>query len=173
MKIAPYDSSADGAASVSETSLVGFQVGDVSYAIDIHRVREIIVPMPTLALPHVPASVVGVVDHRGVVVPVIDLRLRFSVPREPRRTMRWIIATRGDRLCGLVVDRVTEVFTASADARRDVPEIAAGKQVRGITAAYSHRDGLIFVLDPDVLTAVTDELELPGIEALRGADGGV
>jgi chemotaxis signal transduction protein len=106
------------------------------------------------------------------VVPVIDLRLRFAVPREAQRHVRWIIATRGNRLCGLVVDRVTEVFTVMSDARRQVPEIGAGQQVRGIEAAYSHRGGLVFVLDPDVLTAVTDELELPGIDALRGADDG-
>ena len=63
-------------------------------------------PLPTLALPHVPSEIVGVVDHRGDVVPVIDLRKRFGVePRGRERDMRWIIVSRGERLFGLAVDR--------------------------------------------------------------------
>ncbi|HJL32604.1 MAG TPA: chemotaxis protein CheW, partial [Polyangiaceae bacterium LLY-WYZ-15_(1-7)] len=61
-------------------NLVGFQVGDVRYAVDILRVREIINPLPLVELPHAPPSVLGVADHRGEVVPVLDLRRRFGLP---------------------------------------------------------------------------------------------
>ena len=61
-------------------NLVGFLVGDVRYAVDILRVREIINPLGVVPLPHAPPVVVGVSDHRGQVVPVIDLRKRFGLP---------------------------------------------------------------------------------------------
>lgn len=151
-----------------ERSYVGFEVGGVRYAIDIHRVREIIRPMPTLELPHVPPMVTGVVDHRGNVVPIVDLRLRFStnVPASDR-LVRWVIVSRGERLVALVVDRVSEVFGVSAPESREVPEIGVGEEARGIVAAYSHRGALVFVVDADTLTCVTDEIALPPRQELQ------
>ena len=155
-----------------DKSLVGFEVGGVRYAIDIHRVREIIRPMPTLELPHVPEMVSGVVDHRGNVVPIIDLRVRFGVGSgDDDREVRWVIVTRGDRLVALAVDRVSEVFSAGGPAAREVPEIGVGEEARGITAAYSHRGTLVFVVDADTLTSVTDELVLPSADQLEVGDG--
>ena len=143
-------------------NLVAFEVGGIGYAIEIQRVREIVRPLPTLNLPHVPSEVIGVVDHRGDVVPILDLRKRFGVAQQGRdKDVRYIIATRGTRLVGLVVDKVTEVFGALPAAKRDLPEIAAGEQARGIKAAYSFRDKLVFVLDVDRVTSIADELALP------------
>src|SRR5687767_5938994 len=94
-------------------NLVGFLVGDVRYAVDILRVREIINPLPVVPLPHAPPVVVGVADHRGQVVPVIDLRRRFGLPLiEITRRTKWIIVRAGERASGLVVDAVTDVFGA-------------------------------------------------------------
>lgn len=148
---------------VAGKSLVGFEVGGVPYAVDIQRVREILRPLPTLPLPHVPMTVVGVVDHRGDVVPIIDLRIRFGLPPRTGREVRWIIVSRGARLSGLVVDRVTEVFGAGNPASREVPEIETGQEARGIVGAYSHRGRLVFVLDADKLTSVAENLELPAL----------
>ena len=60
-------------------NLVGFIVGDVHYAVSIHRVREIANPLQLVALPKAPRAVTGVADYRGEVVPVIDLRVRFGL----------------------------------------------------------------------------------------------
>jgi len=151
---------ADGA----DKSLVGFELGGVLYAIDIGDVREILRPLPTLALPHVPSMVVGVIDHRGDVVPIVDLRRRFGLPAEPGREVRWVIVRSGTRLSGLVVDRVTEVFGASGPAEREVPAIEVGQDARGIIAAYTHRGRLVFVLDTKRLTSVVDNLDFEQVE---------
>jgi purine-binding chemotaxis protein CheW len=136
---------------------VGLEVGGVSYALNILCVREIIRPLPMQILPHAPETVVGVVDHRGDVVPIMDLRVRFgtSLTSELAHT-RWVIANRSGRLFGLVVDRVTEVFTLSEAEAREVPDLGYGAERRGITAAYSFNGRLVFTLDIERITH-TDE----------------
>lgn len=138
---------------------VGLDVGGVSYAINIQHVREIIRPLPMQSLPHAAKVVIGVVDHRGDVVPVIDLRVRFDTQnREPLPDTRWVIATRGDKLVGLVVDRVTEVFRLHASDAREVPDLGPNGERRGVTAAYSHRGRLVFALDIERVTRTDEEL---------------
>ena len=61
-------------------SLVGFLIGDVSYAVPIAVVREISKPLTVVALPHAPPAVIGVADYRGEVIPVLDMRARFGLP---------------------------------------------------------------------------------------------
>jgi purine-binding chemotaxis protein CheW len=156
------------AQTIGGKNLVGFEVGPICYAIEIKYVREIVRPMPTLALPHVPDTVVGVVDHRGDVVPIIDLRKRFGVTQSGRdKDVRFVILARGERSVGLIVDKVTEVFGTADMQSRDLPQIAAGEQARGIKAAYSDQGKLVFVLDVDRLTSVADGLALPEVERLQ------
>ena len=123
---------------------VGLEVGGVSYALNIQCVREIIRPLPMQSLPHAAKVVIGVVDHRGDVVPVIDLRVRFGTSeRIDLHHTRWVIATRGERLVGLVVDRVTEVFRLNTSDAREVPDLGPQGDRRGVVAAYAHREVIV------------------------------
>jgi purine-binding chemotaxis protein CheW len=149
---------------------VGLEVGGVAYAINIQYVREIIRPLPMESLPQTAKVVIGVVDHRGDVVPVIDLRVRFGTSnRIDLAHTRWVIATRGERLVGLVVDRVTEVFRLNTSEAREVPDLGPDGDRRGVTAAYSVRGKLVFALDIERVTR-TDEEPWP-LAALGGGAG--
>lgn len=142
-------------------NLVGFVVGDVRYAVDILRVREILNPLPVVALPHAPPAVIGVADHRGVVVPVIDLRRRFGLsPREPTRRTKWIVVQLESRAVGLVVDAVTDVFGAVEDAQREAPRLGEGDAARGILAVHKHDDAMVFVLDIDRVAAPAEAVDV-------------
>ena len=145
-------------------NLVGFQVGDVRYAVDIFRVREIIHPLPLVELPHAPEVVIGVADHRGEVVPVVDLRLRFGLPpidvaASPRA--KWVIVDMDDKSVGLLVDYVTEVFGTGPSDQRQVPRLGSGDEKRGIAAVYMHDGALVFVIDVDRVANAALNLELP------------
>lgn len=143
-------------------NLVGFCVGDVRYAVEILRVREIINPLPIVALPHAPPSVLGVADHRGLVVPVLDLRRRFGLPPEaPSRRTKWIVVEGDGRAVGLVVDAVTEVFGAGVDQQREVPRLGSGDEARGIAAVFATSEGLWFVIDVDRVAAPAQTIEMP------------
>jgi purine-binding chemotaxis protein CheW len=143
-------------------NLVSFLVGNVRYAIEIHIVREIVNPLPLVALPHAPAEVRGVSDHRGDVLPVVDLRVRFGLPpTEPTRRTKWIIVRAPGKLqpVALVVDAVTDVFGAGTSQQRTVPELGTGHSRRGIAQVYSHSGSLVFVVDPAVIGSAVEQLD--------------
>jgi purine-binding chemotaxis protein CheW len=141
-------------------NLVGFLVGEVMYAVRIEIVREIVNPLPIAPLPRAPASVVGVADYRGVVVPVVDLRERFALPEAPlSRKTKWIVLDAGGgRFVALVVDAVTEVFGYGAGGIRPSPQLGEGDDVRGIEGVTTFGDGLVFVLDARAFGRIADAL---------------
>jgi purine-binding chemotaxis protein CheW len=144
-------------------NLVGFILGDVRYAIDIGRVREIVNPLEITPLPYTPPEVAGVADHRGEVVPVIDLRARFNLPpRLEEKGTKWILVTIGDRVVGLVVDSVTEVFGARNDEIRPQPEVGGNRDMRGISGVAKHDGKLVFVLDVMRFLEIVDALAATG-----------
>jgi len=146
----------------ADKSLVGFVVGDVSYAVPVHAVREIVNPLVVVPLPKAPVSVPGVSDYRGDVVPVVDMRIRLGLPTaaDTRRT-KWIILDIGGKFIALIVDSVTEVFGTQNVALRTAPLLGGGEKERGISQVASHGDKLVFVLDIATLKAVTDSVAIP------------
>jgi purine-binding chemotaxis protein CheW len=155
-------------------NLVGFDVGDVRYAVDIASVREIVNPLPFVTLPHAPLEVLGVADHRGQVLPIVNLRERFGLPTaESTRRTKWlvVVADHSDSPVALVVDSVTEVFGAAADQHRDIPVLGGGEDRRGISAAYKYRDGLVFVIEPSLVTSATRDIDRLLAEAVISKGG--
>ncbi len=140
-------------------NLVGFVVGDVEYAVEIARVREIANPLPVVALPHAPHAIVGVSDYRGEVVPVIDLRTRFGLASVPstRRT-KWLVVDVAARKAALVVDGVTEVFGTGGAELRPAPPLGGGEDLRGIAGVGTRGAALIFVLDTARLRELVEPL---------------
>jgi purine-binding chemotaxis protein CheW len=145
-----------------QKSLVGFAVGDVAYAVPIADVREIVNPLLLTELPHAPVAVVGVADHRGDVIPVVDLRTRFGLPPiGDRQRAKWILVHVEQRLIGLVVDRVLDVFGTSGAEIRPSPALGGGEDTRGIMGVTTHDGALTFVLD----VSRFDELVRPMAQA--------
>lgn len=135
-------------------SLVGFIVDSVHYAVAIESVREIINPLPIVPLPHAPAAVLGLADHRGEAIPILDLRVRLGLsPASVTRRTKWILVNAKRGPVGLVVDGVTEVFGPGEGAEREVPELGLGDRARGLSAVYGGRGGLTYVIDVPRMTA--------------------
>lgn len=153
-------------------NLVGFELDGVHYALEIARVREIIHPIDFVAIPHAPVSVLGVADHRGAVVPVVDVRARFGLPRVPatRRT-RWIIVESKFGRVALVVDCVTDVFGTHPEEQRAVPALGVGDEARAILAVYSSHGRLVFVIDADRVAQVAAEVDVALAASLLDSSG--
>lgn len=147
-----------------EKSLVGFFVGDVAYAVPISAVREIVNPLVTTELPHAPPSVVGVADHRGEVVPIIDLRARFGLaPAADSGRVKWILVDVEGRTVGIVVDHVTEVFGTGGVELRAPPALGSGDDMRGIAGVATHEGRMTFVLDVGRFSVLTAPLAQQGL----------
>jgi len=142
-------------------NLVGFTVGNVRYAVEIGAVSEIVNPMPTVELPHAPDVVAGVVEHRGEVVPIVDLRRRFALPpKAPDRRTKWVLVRTHTGTVGLVVDSVTEVFGAGEDSKRGVPLLGKGDDLRGFSSVHKVGGELIFVIDVERVAAPAAEIDV-------------
>jgi purine-binding chemotaxis protein CheW len=139
-------------------SLVLFVVGDVHYAIGISQVAELVSPLPVTPLPHTPPEISGVADHRGDVIPVLDMRAHFALPPlAPTRSTRWILVNTGARLVGLVVDRVIDVIGSKSDDLRPT-STAGGRDVRGISTVTHHNGVLVFILDVKRFTEIVENI---------------
>ncbi|HLK46450.1 MAG TPA: chemotaxis protein CheW [Acidimicrobiales bacterium] len=129
-------------------NLVGFLIGDVSYAVPIAIVREIANPLDVVALPHAPAAVLGVAHYRGEIIPVLDVRARFGLPGTPTtRKTKWIILVSVDRLVAIVVDAVTDVFGTAGAELAPSPPLGGGEDLRGIAGVTTYDGRMVFVLD--------------------------
>jgi purine-binding chemotaxis protein CheW len=136
--------------------LVTFLVGSEEYGIDINAITEVVRPLKITPLPKMPAFVEGVINLRGVIIPVVDLRRRFELPtvKDDVRKMRMII-TRGalqttsssPGLLGLVVDSVDEVVHVPEKDIDAAPAAATGRNAEFITGMGKMGDRLIILLD--------------------------
>jgi len=104
--------------------LCAFVVGGEEYVVDIMRIKEIIPPLKITSVPHAPEFIEGVINLRGTIVPVVDLRRRLGLPQErPTKKTKYVICTVGGRRVGLVVDGVTEVLRIPRSAIRRTPRM--------------------------------------------------
>jgi purine-binding chemotaxis protein CheW len=138
--------------------------------VPIKYVREITNPMRVTALPKAPPIVLGVADHRGEVITIIDLRVHFGLPpRESSTRAKWIVLQLAGEPVGLAVDAVTEVFGTQGEQLRDAPQ-TAGVADQGILGVLSRDQSLVFVVDVErfvTLVRATKLKSLPPAEVGR------
>lgn len=109
-----------------EHQLVVFELANEFYGIDIALVESIIKIQSITQLPQAPEYVKGVTNLRGSVLPVIDLRMRFSLEvQEPTRQTRIIIVTMGSIKVGVVVDSVSEVLRVADEVIEPLPPLVS------------------------------------------------
>jgi purine-binding chemotaxis protein CheW len=141
-------------------NLVRFLVGDTCYAFDVGAVEEVANPSAVTSLPGMAGAVAGVTDHRGRVIPVVDLRARFGQPLTSTRQTKWVLMRSSYGLVGFVVDRVIDVVAAHGPLGAP-PPIGPSETMRGITGVANFDGLLVFVLDEDTAANVIATLSLP------------
>jgi len=132
--------------------LITFEIGDRRLGIDIMAVREIRAWSPATPLPNVPAHVRGVVNLRGVVLPVLDLRLRLGWGTTDPSARHVIIVVRiADQLQGIIVDAVSDIVTLVPDDIQPVPEVGEVAATAFLEGIATIDDRLIMILGLDRL----------------------
>jgi purine-binding chemotaxis protein CheW len=150
--------------------LLLFVINDVRYAIRSEAVAEIIRAVAVTPLPNAPAVIEGIIDLRGRVVPVFDLRLRFGLASRPvAASDHFIIARATSRLVALHVDRVLDLVDAGDDAIGATGQ-PSSKHIAGV-ALLADGMALIHDLDTFLSTAEAETLDA-ALEASAGAGRG-
>jgi purine-binding chemotaxis protein CheW len=139
--------SPSGAGSTLADALVelcAFRVGDEEYAIDLRRLREILQPLPITRVPRAPEFIEGVMNLRGEVIPVIDVRKRLGLVPRPGGRSKVLVVNIAGRALGMIVDAVSEVVRIPRSAIGPPPPLLAAsgsKLFLGVCGAREPRAG--------------------------------
>lgn len=150
--------------SISEMQLVTFNLGKEEFAVPILQIQEINRLVDITKVPRSPDFVEGVINLRGKVIPIIDLRKRFGLPQaELGKYARIVVVNMEGRMVGLIVDSVSEVLRLSEDAIEPAPPVVAGidsEYIRGL----GKLDGrLLILLDLSKILTKEERKELVAV----------
>jgi purine-binding chemotaxis protein CheW len=146
--------STDTLSSGDERQLVVFQLGAELYGVEIARVHEIIRLQSVTRVPRAPVFVEGVINLRGKVIPVVDLRRRFGLPTtEHTRASRIVVVEIGDQVVGIIVDGVSEVLRVNTATVEPPSPVVAGIDSEYLHGIAKLSDRLVILLDLDRILA--------------------
>lgn len=132
--------------------LVTFQIGDENFAVDILNIQGINRMVEVTKVPNAPEFVEGIINLRGSVLPIIDLRKRLNLHQKPHdKDTRFIVIESGKKVIGFIVDRVNEVLRINKGITEPPPPMVAGVNSEFITAVGKLEDRLLILLDIEKL----------------------
>ncbi|MCY4754217.1 chemotaxis protein CheW [Pelomonas aquatica] len=133
-----------------------FRIGEEEYGLDILRVQEIRSYEAPTRVANAPAFVKGVVNLRGVIVPILDLRLRLGQAGEYNAFTVVVVLNVAGRVVGIVVDSVSDVLELSAEEIKPRPEVPAALDARFITGLGKIGDRMLILLDIEAMIKSPD-----------------
>jgi purine-binding chemotaxis protein CheW len=147
--------------------LVSFKIGNEEHGIDVLKVREIIRMSNITRVPNTPHYIEGVINLRGKVIPIISLRMKFSLPEaENDSRTRIIVMDMDNELMGFVVDSVAEVIRIAVNEIQPPPPIVTGGiEQECLSGVIHHAERLLVLLDlekmfsPDERKTFTDMIQ--------------
>ncbi len=143
-----------------ETQLVVFRLGDEFFGVDISIVESIIKAKKITLVPHAHEFVEGVTNLRGIIVPVIDLRTRFGMPRlAASKETSIIVLEHRSSVIGIVVDSVTEVLRLPDRIIEQPSMFVTGLDAAYISGIAKFPDRLITVLDVEKIFVASETVE--------------
>lgn len=157
----------EGAGEESGSQYLTFSLAEEEYGVDILRVQEIKGWTPVTRIPNTPDYMRGVLNMRGTIVPIIDLRMRFNLDEAqytPTTVVIVLSVMAGDRkrILGVVVDGVSDVVSVSADDIKATPDFGTAVNTEFIQGLATTNEKMVMLLDIDQLLSIE---ELSNLEA--------
>jgi purine-binding chemotaxis protein CheW len=168
-----------GRAATSTTAqFLTFALGQEEYGVEILKIQEIKGFSAVTPLPNAPAYVKGVLNLRGTIVPIVDLRQKFGMPEEPYTKFTVIVVVRvHGKTLGFVVDAVSDVLTVAHDAIQPTPDLHGQLDTRfltGLAPTGEQGEKLVILLDIDKVLMASEAVAAAEVattiqEAIAGA----
>lgn len=135
-----------------DQKLLTFSLGNEGYGISILKVKEIIGMLSITQVPRTPDFIKGVINLRGKIIPIMDLRIKFGMAEKPYNERTCIIVIEvniqgSDRLLGVVVDTVSEVINISAEEIEPAPQYGSKLEHNLISGMGKIKDRVVIILD--------------------------
>jgi purine-binding chemotaxis protein CheW len=147
---------AAGGGNAEVSQFISFAIGDDQYGVDIMSVREIKGWSQITRLPRQPDYMRGVLNLRGVMVPIIDLRCRFGQGMTEATPLHVVIVVQiGANHVGLLADRVLDIVGCDASQVQPVPRVAQGSRVDFLSGLVTIESGMIALIDLSHILAVS------------------
>ncbi len=141
--------------------LAVFLLDEQPYGVDINKIKQIIRPLKITRLPNCPDFMEGVVDLRGVVIPVVDMRKRFSLPPlEEDKERKVIIVSVSRKILGIIVDDVTEVISMSKNELQPPPRVIRGVEADYLNAVARYKQDILLILNLDEILTSEEKVSL-------------
>lgn len=157
-----------------DIQLACFKVGEELYALDIMRIKEIIRPQKLTPVPKAPSFIEGVINLRGAVIPVADLRKRFDQPiQTEHRKNRVLICSLSGKVIGLLVDEVTEVKRFGRKEIAPSPQFIQGPQADYFLGVARRGDDLIMLIDLEKVLSTDEKIALQKLSHEQNSAGRV
>lgn len=146
--------------------LVSFIIEDEEFGVNILKVQEIIRPMEITRVPNAPSFVEGVINLRGRIIPVVDLRERFGFPpRDRDDSTRIVVVEMRDKVIGFMTDAVKEVIRIEQNVMEPPPDLAVGIDANYIESVAKLEDRLLIMLDLESVITREESEALDPLEA--------
>ncbi|MFD2670081.1 chemotaxis protein CheW [Marinicrinis sediminis] len=130
-----------------ELKVIVFSLGEEEYGVEVDKVQTIERMSPLTRVPKTPDFIKGVINLRGVVVPVIDLRGRFNLPEtDHTESTRIIIVAVNDIQVGMIVDAANDVIDVDTDHIEDPPEVVGGIKAKYLRGVAKIGDGRLLIM---------------------------
>jgi purine-binding chemotaxis protein CheW len=145
--------------------VVSFALGSEEYGVDIAQVQEINRMVTVTHVPQAAQFMEGVINLRGRLIPIIDLRTRFGMERAERtKNTRIVVTEIGSKRLGMVVDSVSEVLRIPVEQIEDAPDLVAGVDSEYIRGVGKLDDRLIILLDLGRVISADEKSELQKLD---------
>jgi purine-binding chemotaxis protein CheW len=140
---------------------IRFNIGNEEYGLEIRKVKEVIRYKEFTRLPKTPAFVKGIINLRGDVIPVIDLREKFGLEQDDYTEMtRVIVVEVEEKSIGMVVDSVSHVIRISENAIEPPPPLIGGLSDKYVKGVSTSEENLIILLNIDLILSEDEKSKL-------------
>ncbi|WP_096186977.1 chemotaxis protein CheW [Evansella halocellulosilytica] len=156
---------------IEDMKVIVFQLDNEEYGIDVQQVKSIEKPQSITRVPQAPEYVEGVINLRGIITPIIDLRKRFQLDKvEHTNHTRMIIITINDMDLGFIVDGAHDVIDIVAESIAPAPEVVTGERAQHFNGVAKLENRLLLLLNIEKVMTEEEIIEMKTMEGVESED---
>ena len=148
------------------------RIGEEEFGIDIEKVVEILRAQKVCHLPQLPAFFSGIVNIRGAMIPLVDLRARFGVSIVPSKKERVVVIRLGHEKVGLLVDGVVEIIHLQPGEETEPPSMVKGLKAEYLTGLARRGERIIILLSAETLLTSEERIQMGELAKTAGVPHG-